>query len=270
MKISTWNVNSLRKRLNSLKIFADKHQPDIIALQETKVENHLFPKKEIEEIGYKYCVYSGQKSYNGVAILSRIPLVKNSHFSLNLYNEDKRHIAVTINLENTKIELHNFYIPAGGDLADIELNSKFKHKLEYISLMQKWFLLNRCQNKDNIIILGDLNIAPHKNDVWSSKSLANVISHTYIERKILIEMKNKLNFIDTARYFTPMENKIYSWWSYRNKDWQKSDRGRRLDHIWISRNLKAYLSSCEFIKEMRQYENPSDHIPYIISIKKYN
>lgn len=259
MKIATWNINSVRLRLNLLKTLAEIANPDVICLQETKTPDELFPQDEIKKIGYNYLAFAGQKSYNGVAILSKYPI--SSIFSSNFYNEDKRHISAKIG----NFEIHNFYMPAGGDEPDANLNHKFKHKLEYIKLVQNWFLNNRSKN-DNIILLGDLNIAPHKNDVWSSTQLKNVVSHTPIERELLINLQNSFEFTDSARHFTSMDKKLYSWWSYRNRDWQKSDRGRRLDHIWVSLPLKSQLKNIVTLKEARSWDRPSDHVPFMIEL----
>ncbi|HJD56391.1 MAG TPA: exodeoxyribonuclease III [Rickettsia endosymbiont of Pyrocoelia pectoralis] len=260
MKIVTWNINSLRLRIDLLKKLAFEHQPDIILLQETKVDDPLFPLEVIKNIGYEHVIYSGQKSYNGVAIISKFPL--QNVFSLELYNGDKRHIAATIK----GIEIHNFYVPAGGDIPDIEQNPKFKHKLEYIRLMQGWLTKNRTKD-DKIIIAGDLNIAPHEHDVWSSKQLRNVISHTDIERTMLATLQNSLDFIDSSRHFVPLNEKFYTWWSYRNVDWKKSNRGRRLDHIWVSGNLKESLLAMHLLSDARDWVLPSDHVPYFVSLK---
>lgn len=257
MKIVTWNINSVRLRINLLRRLVEEHKPDIICLQETKVEDALFPHLGILAMGYNHLFYAGQKSYNGVAIISKIPIT--AHFSLPLYNEDKRHIAVKVK----NIELHNFYVPAGGDIPDVNVNPKFKHKLAYIDLMQNWFITNRSAD-DNIIVVGDLNIAPHEHDVWSSKQLRNVVSHTGIERIKLTELQQSLSFIDSARHFIPMAEKCYTWWSYRNIDWQKSNRGRRLDHIWVSQNMQNKMKSIISLSESRNWQQPSDHVPYIL------
>lgn len=242
MKIVTWNINSVRLRLNLLQTLAETLNPDVICLQETKASDEVFPQDEIKKIGYEYMAFAGEKSYNGVAILSKYPI--DNIFSSIFYNNDKRHISAKIG----DIEIHNFYVPAGGDEPDIDINPKFKHKLEYIRLIQDWFLTNRNKN-DKIILLGDLNIAPHKHDVWSSSQLKNVVSHTSIERELLLNLQNSFEFIDSARHFTHMDEKLYSWWSYRNKDWQKSNRGRRLDHIWVSLPLKTNCRASLHLKK---------------------
>ncbi len=259
MKIVTWNINSLRLRLGLVEKITTEYNPDFIALQETKVTDSSFPIEAIQKMGYEYIYYTGGKSYNGVAILSKIKAEQN--FMLKFYNDDHRHIAIKID----DYELHNFYIPAGGDIADESLNPKFKHKLSYLQQLENWLIQNR-KKSDKIILVGDLNIAPHEHDVWSSRALRNEVSHTDIERIALIKMQNSLEFIDTARHFVPFAEKSYSWWSYRNIDWQKSNRGRRLDHIWITPALKPCLASLQTLKHFRGYELPSDHVPLMVTL----
>lgn len=259
MRIVTWNINSVRLRLDLLKKLTEQIQPDVIALQETKSADEFFPLDSLKQFGYEHIVFAGEKSYNGVAILSKFPIANS--FSCKFFNEDKRHIAAVI--QNR--EIHNFYVPAGGDEPDVTINAKFAHKLEYLKMMQQWFSQNRSQT-DEIILVGDLNVAPHEHDVWSSKQLANVVSHTQVERQMLMDLQNSFGFIDTARYFTTIDQKLYSWWSYRNRDWEKSDRGRRLDHIWVSSPLQATLKAAYSLKEARGWDKPSDHVPFIVQL----
>ena len=260
MRIVTWNINSVRLRINLLKKLSLEHKPDVICLQETKAEDKHFPIETIKNMGYEHVIYSGEKSYNGVAIISKIQISDN--YSLSLYNEDKRHICAIIN----DMEVHNFYVPAGGDEPDVDINPKYKHKLAYIQMMQEWFTTNRKKN-NKIVLVGDLNIAPHEHDVWSSRQLRNVISHTKAERKALLDLQNCFEFIDTGRYFVDMQDKLYSWWSYRNRDWKKSNRGRRLDHIWVSNPLESLLKTITYISEARDWDKPSDHIPCVLDLK---
>jgi len=259
MRVITWNINSVRLRINLVDRFNKEQNPDVICLQETKATDKDFPLQAIKDLGFEHVVYAGQKSYNGVAILSKMPI--EDSFSLEFYNEDKRHICAKIN----DIEIHNFYVPAGGDEPDVEINPKYKHKLEYVRLMQEWFATNR-KKTDQVILVGDLNIAPHEHDVWSSKQLRNVISHTPAERELLLSFQESFDFIDTARHFVDFKEKLYSWWSYRNRDWKKSNRGRRLDHIWASNPLRERLKSVECITHIRDWEKPSDHVPCILDI----
>ena len=260
MLITTWNINSIRLRISLLQKLITEYNPDVICLQETKVRDEFFPLDEINKLGFSHVKFAGEKSYNGVAIISKLPITDS--FSLSFHNDDKRHIAAKIG----DLEVHNFYIPAGGDIPDPNLNNKFFHKLEYIRLGKEWFTKNRSTN-DKIIIAGDLNIAPFEHDVWSSKQLANVVSHTGIERKLLLEFLDSLSFIDSARYFTKMDQKFYTWWSYRNLDWQKSNRGRRLDHIWASKNLEPQLKEIFIASEARGWPSPSDHVPYMLRMQ---
>lgn len=261
MKIATWNINSVRLRMPLLKKLMVEERPDIICLQETKVEDFKFPANDIKEMGYENIVFRGEKSYNGVAILSKKPFTAVK--SLNWVNkEDARHIKVMLPGD---VELHNFYVPAGGDEPDIKINDKYKHKLDFVDHMNSWFLENRKPD-NKMIILGDFNIAPHENDVWSHKQLVNVISHTEPEITRLIKLQKELNWIDTGRYFTPMNEKLYSWWSYRNKDWKKSNRGRRLDHIWVTSSLEKNIISHNVLIKAREWQQPSDHVPVILEI----
>ena len=226
-------------------------------LQETKAEDKHFPQQAIRDIDFNHIVFSGQKSYNGVAILSKHP-IKDS-FSIDLYNEDRRHICAKIN----DFELHNFYVPAGGDEPDISINPKFEHKISFINEMKDYFLLNTKKNK---ILVGDLNIAPLEQDVWSHKQLLNVVSHTPIETETLLDLIKTGEWVDIMREFVPHNEKLYSWWSYRNRNWEISNRGRRLDHFWISKNLFSLVKSGVIYKDTRSWEKPSDHVPIIVDI----
>jgi len=166
--------------------------------------------------------------------------------------DDKRHISVEL---ANNLTIHNFYIPAGGDIPDRTLNDKFGHKLDFLDELISIF--NKEQKQT--IILGDFNIAPLEHDVWSHRQLAKIVSHTEIEIEKLNAIKAKANWIDIHRKFTPDDQKLYSWWSYRAKDWEKSNRGRRLDHIWASPDLESSLVSADIHKESRGITSPSDH-----------
>lgn len=260
MIIATYNVNSIRIRINEIKRVIKKAKPDILCLQETKVEDTLFPLQELQNLGFKHIYFSGQKSYNGVAILSRVPLY-NVHSTAFLKSDHKRHISATL---KNGIEIHNFYVPAGGDIPDRKLNEKFDFKLRFCHAMTEWAAK---QKKKPIVILGDLNIAPLEHDVWSHKQLLNVVSNTPVETEALEVFRSTLNFVDTSRHFVDASKKLYSWWSYRNQDWAKSDRGRRLDHIWITPNLLPNLKSSFIMREARGYASPSDHVPVVTELK---
>lgn len=260
MKLATYNINSVRLRIDRVLNLLREEKLDILCLQETKAEDEKFPAEPLKKLGYEYLYFSGEKSYNGVAIISRLPL-KNVH-TLDLVNGHKRHIAATL---PDGTELHNFYIPAGGDIPDRKLNDKFAHKLDYCDAITEWFGKNR-KPKQNIIAVGDFNIAPFEHDVWSHKQLLGVVSHTPIEVEKLTRMRDSFGWVDTAREFVPHDQKLYSWWSYRNQDWRKSDRGRRLDHIWVTEPMKKRLKETHILKDRRDGEKPSDHVPVVLEL----
>ena len=261
LRIATYNVNSIRIRLHALKRLAEEYKPDVICLQETKVEDGKFPLDEVKALGYPHVVFSGQKSYNGMAILSKIPL--NDVHSIDMLGAGhKRHISARVGED---IFLHNYYMPAGGDIPDRTLNDKFDFKLNCYAGLSDWSLeLKKKGHK--AIFMGDLNIAPLEHDVWSHKQLLKIVSHTPIEVEAMEHFRNTLGWIDTSRHFVPADQKLYSWWSYRNSDWLKSDRGRRLDHIWVTPSLKAGLVSNRIAKDARGWDSPSDHVPVITEI----
>lgn len=262
MKIATWNVNSLRIRETMLSRFVNAHQPDVLCLQETKVDDPLFPHGIVRGLGYKHAVFTGEKSYNGVAILSKLPLKQHATFDM-IGNGHKRHIAAE--LENGTI-IHNFYVPAGGDIPDPAQNPKFDEKLRFVDAMRDWSA-QEVKKSNKVVIVGDFNIAPLEHDVWSSRQLRNVVSHTEIERTKMNELLAQSGgWVDAMRILTPHDQKLYSWWSYRNRDWNASDRGRRLDHIWLTPALKSSLKSGQIIREARGFDNPSDHVPVVVEL----
>jgi exodeoxyribonuclease-3 len=262
MKVATWNINSVRLRAKLLTRFLREHQPDVVALQETKVENGLFPKKPFEKLGYVHQAIHGQKGYHGVAVLSRIPFKKTETQAF-CREKHARHLCVT--LENG-VELHDFYVPAGADVPDPDVNPKFAHKLNFLQEMARQFEKRSDRNTQPAILVGDLNVAPLEHDVWSHKQLLDVVSHTPVETKLLGEAKAAFEWTDVTREFVPHDEKSYSWWSYRAADWQLSNRGRRLDHIWVSPALKGGLKRQEIVSKMRGWQRASDHVPVIAEI----
>ena len=259
MKIATWNINSVRLRIAHVLRFIKEQDIDILCLQETKTQDESFPSDEFLKIGMKHQYFRGEKSYNGVAILSKIKFEENGH--INWCNKgDCRHISVQL---GKKIELHNFYVPAGGDEPDISVNQKFAHKIDFLNEMKSNFLNDTKTKK---ILVGDLNIAPLENDVWSHRQLLNVVSHTPIETETLLDIIDSGGWVDVMRAITPHNEKLYSWWSYRNRNWEISNRGRRLDHIWVSKKLFPQVKSGVIYNETRSWERPSDHVPIVIDI----
>jgi exodeoxyribonuclease-3 len=265
LRVLTWNINSIRLRLPLLQRLVAEARPDIICLQETKCPDELLPKKALEDLGYPYMAYSGMKGYNGVIILSKIPLSEPNIYE-RFAKKDSRHVEASFELKNKKITLHNLYIPAGGDIPDEEQNEKFAHKLGFVREMTEWFP-QRHTADEHVIAVGDFNIAPLEHDVWSSKQLKDVVSHTPIERENLGKMIASLNWVDVARHRIPHDEKVYSWWSYRNQDWRKSNRGRRLDHIWVTPKLTAAIHDFSILKDVRDWTQPSDHVPVILDLK---
>ncbi len=254
LSVMTWNINSVRLRLGLLKEAAARHDPDVICLQETKVRDELFPAADIAAMGYGHQAILGEKGYNGVAVLSRLPIAEQAPYYW-CAKEDCRHLAVR--LENG-ITIHNLYVPAGGDVPDPEQNPKFAHKLQFLDELATFFAAGRPEKS---ILVGDLNIAPSAYDVWSHKQLLKIVSHTPVEVEALARLSRAGGWVDAVRHVIPEPEKIYSWWSYRARDWRKGDRGRRLDHIWVSPDLEATIGDVLIDREARGWEKPSDHVP---------
>ena len=258
MKITSWNINSVRLRLPLLEQVFATVAPDVICLQETKCVDGQFPTEAIADMGYPYQAYRGEKSYNGVAILSRLPLRDASH-ELWAGKEDCRHISAIVN----DIRIHNFYIPAGGDVPERDENRKFGHKLDFVKEVTAYFA---AQDQGPAVMVGDLNIAPLAEDVWSTKQLRNVVSHTDLERERLLSLIAKGGWHDAIRGHFGPEEILYSWWSYRARDYRASNRGRRLDHIFVTNDLADKVTSAEIFAEARGWEKPSDHVPISITL----
>lgn len=261
MKIATWNINSVRLRLGLIERLVKEEAPDVLCLQETKVIDEAFPRKALAAMGFEHQHICGMKSYNGVAILSRLPLgnpqIKHWHSK-----DDCRHIYATL---PGQIELHCVYVPAGGDIPDPALNQKFAHKLSFLDEMTAWW--QKHKGAKHAIMVGDMNVAPLEHDVWSHKQLLDVVSHTPIEVEKLLALQASYNWIDALRHFIPADQKLYTWWSYRAADWVTSNRGRRLDHIWVTPSLKDRLKAHNIVREARGWEpKPSDHVPVIIEL----
>ncbi len=266
IKLASWNVNSVRLRAPQIARFAREQQPDIIGLQEIKCLEEQFPFDEFKEMGFAHIEVSGQKGMHGAATVSRFPLTRMDTDFCPLGHA--RHVSTVIDIGGAKdFEFHNFYIPAGGDEPDIETNDKFAHKLDFIDRMTNYFD-ERCKENPRMVLVGDFNIAPHENDVWSHKQLLKVISHTPVEVDILAKLQESGGFTDCARalHGDDAKQELFSWWSYRSRDINKSDRGRRLDHIWVSPALKDTVlagdkTSHKIHRDCRLWERPSDHAP---------
>lgn len=263
LRIATWNINSLRLRQDLLVRIVEELRPDVICLQETKVPDELFPTDLPARLGLPHAAYRGMKGYNGVAILSRIPLMSHEGVPDWCGKQDCRHVGVTLQLPSGNLDLHDFYVPAGGDVADRDANPKFGHKLDFVAEATAWFA--QAPQRTRTVLVGDLNIAPLEHDVWSHKQLLDVVSHTPVETKALTSWL-ETSFVDAMRHFTPADQKLYTWWSYRNRDWKVADRGRRLDHVWVTPDLVPALSGCTILRGARDWPQTSDHVPVCVEI----
>ena len=261
IRVLSWNINSVRLRIDSLLKIIKNYQPNIVCLQETKCPNDKFPYEILASAGLENIYSNGIKGYHGVCIATNLPVesFKKKNFCK---KEDGRHLSVTVNVKNKLLTVHNFYVPAGGDEPDPVINKKFKHKLDFLDEATQWFSSMRDMGR-LMALVGDLNIAPHENDVWSHKQLLKIVSHTALEIERLNSLQSSYGFIDSIRSFHPYTKKLYSWWSYRSKNWEDSNRGRRLDHIWASQELNKLIKSVSIEKSIRGWERPSDHVPLI-------
>src|SRR5712671_6642685 len=246
LAITTWNINSVRLRINLVAKFLKAERPDVLCLQETKCPDDKFPLKRFARLGYSHVALNGQKGYHGVAVLSRLPF------------------------DSTGLRdpttLHNFYVPAGGDEPDPDINVKFAHKLAFLDEMRGAPELRPAANA-RAILVGDLNVAPLEHDVWSHKQMLKVVSHTPVECEKLNEAQNSGAWFDAMRAFVPEPAKLYTWWSYRAADWAAADRGRRLDHIWVSPALAGEVSALKIRRQARGWERPSDHVPVTVKVE---
>ena len=260
MRIATWNVNSVRLRLDGLRRLDRALAPDVLCLQETKVANEQFPLAIADELGYRHRLIHGQKAYHGVAILSRLPFAGTGTRDW-AGHDHARHAWATVTPPGAvPVEVHSFYVPSGGDEPAPESNPKFAHKLAFLDEMAGWFTARRGTD-NRFVLTGDLNVAPLPTDVWSHRQLLTVVSHTPAETAALGRVMASHGWVDAVRRFVPPEEKLYSWWSYRARDWSASDRGRRLDHIWVTPALVPGLRAAGVLREARGWPKPSDHAP---------
>ena len=268
LKLTTWNINSVRLRINLVAKFIKAVRPDVICLQETKCPDDRFPLKRFKRLGYENVALNGQKGYHGVVVLSRLPF---ESFNAQSFcgKTDCRHVSAVFGERaglRDPITVHNFYVPAGGDIADPKINPKFAHKLAFLDEMRDHAML-RPAAAERSILVGDLNVAPLEHDVWSHKQMLRVVSHTPIECEKLVAAQNAGGWVDSMRAHTPEPTKLYTWWSYRSPDWATADKGRRLDHIWTSPMLADRVSGIGIARTYRGAERPSDHVPVTATIE---
>ena len=255
IKIASWNVNSVRARLGIVERLLHEEQPDVLCLQETKVTDDIFPADLFRGQGYVHRVLKGQKMHHGVAILSRLELRDSGSHDWQ-DNGEARHVGVRL---ECGIRLENVYIPAGGDIPDRTVNPKFGQKLDFLERMTRWSEQTRVPT----LLVGDLNVAPLECDVWSHKALLNVVSHTPIEVETLGRLHASNAWVDLGRQFHPAPSRLYTWWSYRSPDWTRNDRGRRLDHMWATRDVAALARRHHVYEPCRAWVRPSDHVPLL-------
>ena len=255
--IATWNINSVRLREGLVARLLQEEAPDILCLQECKSPVEKIPLDGFRALGYGHVVARGQKGYNGVAILSKLPLEDAGDVDFAGLGH-ARHVAARL---ESGVTIHNVYVPAGGDIPDRAVNDKFGQKLDFLVHMRDAFLDSR---PERAILVGDLNIAPREDDVWNHKQLLKIVSHTPIEVDHLGTAQEAGGWVDVTRQDIP-EGLLYSWWSYRAPDWEAADKGRRLDHVWASKDIAAAGHGSRVLRTARGWEQPSDHAPVFAS-----
>ena len=253
IRIASWNINSVRFRIDIVERFLREAAPDILCLQETKVIDGDFPAAPFAALGYRHIMLHGQRMHHGVAIVSKLPLAEIERQDWQA-NAEARHIAVRL---PNGMRLDNVYVPAGGDVPDRAINPKFGQKLDFLDRMTAW----SGALSEPALLVGDFNIAPLESDVWSHKQLIDVVSHTPVEVAALDALRRSNDWVDLGRHFVPAPARLYTWWSYRAKDWAASDRGRRLDHMWATPDIAARATAHRVFEDARNWLKPSDHIP---------
>lgn len=265
LTLATWNINSVRLRIDRVLDFLRREKPDVLCLQEIKCLEDQFPRAAFEKAGFEHIHLSGQKGMHGVATVSRVPLEKIE--TPPLCREGHARCA---SVKVAGFELHNLYVPAGADIPDPALNDKFAHKLDFVERMRATYAA-RSQKRSALplLVAGDINIAPQENDVWSHKQLLGVVSHTPVETDGLKRILDEGRFTDIARAKHKPEEKLYTWWSYRAADWRLSNRGRRLDHLWADKRAAPLVDvdSYRIHPNERDGEKPSDHVPVTVTVQ---
>ncbi len=251
--LATWNINSVRLREGLVARLMADEQPDVLCLQECKSPVENIPVEQFRALGYTHMIARGQKGYNGVAIISKLPLSDAGSEDFAALGH-ARHVAATL---PNGVTIHNCYVPAGGDEPDRQINVKFGQKLDFLTQMRDHFHASRPERS---ILVGDLNIAPREDDVWSHKALLKIVSHTPIEVEHLAQTMDAGKWVDVTRADIPT-GLLYSWWSYRAADWDTADKGRRLDHIWATPDIASAAHGSRILRGVRGWEQPSDHAP---------
>lgn len=257
MKLATWNINSLAVRLPQVLDWLAANPVDALCLQELKLSDDKFPLKELEAAGYQSAVF-GQKTYNGVAILSRTParnIVKNI---VGFSDEQSRVIAATLDMPAGEVRVVNGYFVNGQEPG----SEKFEYKMRWLNALRDW-LREELQAHPNLVLLGDFNITADDRDTYDPEGLRETIHHTTEERQHFQALLG-LGLSDAFRMFEQPE-KSYSWWDYREFAFRRN-RGLRIDHILVSQALKPQVASCVIDKLPRKNERPSDHVPVVVEL----
>ncbi|MBN1684084.1 MAG: exodeoxyribonuclease III [Gammaproteobacteria bacterium] len=250
LKIATWNVNSIRTRLEHVLTWLKDHDPDVFALQETKTPDDQFPAKEIEEAGF-HVIYSGQKAYHGVAVIcKKEPEAMIKEFP-DFPDEQRRVLGFTID----DLRILNIYVPNGTSLD----SPNYEYKLKWLESLRK-FIQSELKIHQKLIVLGDFNIAPEDRDVYDPKIWRNRVLVSEPERAAFQKLL-ETGLFDAFRLFHS-EGGFYSWWDYRTAGIWRNE-GLRLDMILINETLKKRCTSCEIDKHPRKLKRPSDHAPVI-------
>jgi exodeoxyribonuclease-3 len=261
LRIATWNVNSVRKRMAGLARFCAEVGPDVVCLQEIKAREEDFPFEPLRALGYKHQIVQGQKAYNGVAIVSRLPFEAEGARRW-CAKDDRRHAFVRL---PGGIELHNFYVPSGGPVPDPEANDKFDHKLRFLKEMARWCRRESVKDR-RLILLGDLNVAPLETDVWNHQRLLRSVGHTPVESEHMAKLLKAGGFIDAERHFVPPSEPLYTWWGYRFAQAYEKNYGWRLDHVWVTERVRPQMARLRIVDETRRWETPSDHVPVVLDL----
>jgi exodeoxyribonuclease-3 len=260
--VVTWNINSIRARMDTFAKMVRKLKPDVILLQETRCENGSFPMKPIRRRGYRHVALHGRGGHHGVAILSKLP-VDDVRMDTIGGIDQPRHISAVVDFDGP-VRLHSLYVPSGGDEPDPAVNDKFRDKLAFVDGMLEW-----CGEAvaEPALLTGDFNIAPYESDVWSHKQCLKVVSHTPAETERLERVRATHGWVDAVRRDRPEPEPVFTWWSYRNRTWPGSNRGRRLDHVWASPSLASRVRT-DILTEARGWEKASDHVPVIARLAR--
>jgi len=261
LRVASWNINSVRLRIDQVARFVAEAEIDVLCLQEIKCLEDQFPRRAFADMGLPHLRVAGQKGWHGVAIASRLPIEASP--KLDVCREGH---ARCVSAQVRGVEIQNFYIPAGGDVADRTLNPKFDHKLDYYDRLTRE-MAGRDRARP-LLLAGDFNIAPGENDVWNHRHMSRVVSHTPIEVETLNRLQAAGGFADVVRDAHPDPQKLATWWSYRALDFRKSARGLRLDHLWTSPGLTAAVvaGSATIHEPVRAWTQPSDHCPISVDL----